>query len=129
MDASGRWGSVRVRQDLIDRVAKALNTAEAKREGFTNISQYTDHVLREALAEMERQRFEHVNMYEDHVKVLDNHIGNQGRIVAIYFKHDIGPMCDYCEMPDCVHIQYAWEIGDVREVLERRGLKPPESRL
>ena len=82
----GKWGSIRVRQDLIDRVAKALASEEAKRAGFTNISHYTDHVLREAVADLENKRFEHVNMYEDHIKILDNRIGRQGRILSVYFR-------------------------------------------
>lgn len=125
----GKWGSIRVRQDLIDRVAKALASEEAKRAGFTNISHYTDHVLREAVADLENKRFEHVNMYEDHVKILDNRIGRQGRILSVYFRHDAEPVCDYCEESDCVHIQYAWEMGSVRKMLEMRGLRPPPSRI
>ena len=128
MSGTAKWGSIRVRQDLIDRVAKALNTEEAKRDGFTNVSQYTDHVLREAVSELESKRFEHVNMYEDHVKILDNRAGRQGRILSVYFRREAGPMCDYCEESDCVHVQYAWEIDDVQRILEQHGLRPPSSK-
>ena len=126
---AARWGNIRVRQDLIDRVVKCMNSAEGKRYGYTNISQYTDHVLRAALAELEDKRFEHVNMYEDHVKILDNHIGHQGRILSVYFSHGSNPVCDYCESDECVHVQYAWEIDGVREILKKHGFKPPLSRI
>ncbi len=129
MSGTTKWGSIRVRQDLIDRVAKALHTEEAQRDGFTNVSQYTDHVLREAVSDLESKRFEHVNMYDDHVKILDNRVGRQGRILSVYFRRDTNPMCDYCEESDCVHVQYAWEIDGVRRMLEQHGLRPPSSRV
>lgn len=119
------WGNVRVRQDLIDRMTKALHTAELQREGFTNVAQLTDNIIRKALASLESKRFEHINMYEDHVKILDNHIGRQGRIISVYYKENMDPICEYCEDSDCVHIQYAWEIGAVRDILKQHGFKPP----
>ena len=119
------WGNVRVRQDLIDRMTKALHTAELQREGFTNVAQLTDNIIRKALASLEAKRFEHINMYEDHVKILDNHIGRQGRIISVYYKENMDPICEYCEDSDCVHIQYAWEIGAVRDILKQLGFKPP----
>lgn len=119
------WGNVRVRQDLIDRMTKALHTAELQREGFTNVAQLTDNIIRKALASLEDKRFEHINMYEDHVKILDNHIGRQGRIISVYYKENMDPICEYCEDSDCVHIQYAWEISAVRDILKQHGFKPP----
>ena len=71
----------------------------------------------------------HLNMYDDHVKILDNRLGKLGRIVSVYFKRDGKPYCDYCQEPDCVHVQYAWEIPEARKVLEGHGLKPPPSRV
>ena len=119
------WGNVRVRQDLIDRMTKALHTAELQREGFTNVAQLTDNIIRKALASLEAKRFEHINMYEDHVKILDNHIGRQGRIISVYYKENMDPICEYCEDSDCVHIQYAWEISAVRDILKQHGFKSP----
>ena len=46
-------------------------------------------------------------MYDDHVKIMDRQLGKLGRIVSVYFKRDGKPYCDYCEEPDCVHVQYA----------------------
>ena len=31
----------------------------------------------------------------------------------------------YCDEHMCVHIQYAWEIPDVRKILSARKLTPP----
>lgn len=123
------WGSVRVRQDLIDRMARALNTEHVRQEGFTNVAQFTDHVIREALATLENKRFQHINKYEDHVKILDNRIGKMGRIVSVYYREGLNPVCDYCEESACVHVQYAWELDDVRSALIERGLRPPPARL
>ena len=127
--AKSTWGNIRVRQDLIDRMTKALHTPELQREGFTNIAQFTDSIIRKSLSAVEDKRFEHINMYEDHVKILDNHIGRHGRIISIYYKKGMDPICEYCENSVCIHIQYAWEIDSVRAILKQHGFKPPPAQL
>lgn len=112
---------------MIERIASVLKTENAKNMGYTNIAQFTDIVLREAVKDLERS-LSHVNCYEDHVKILDKDLEGRGRIVSVYFKEEGPPYCDYCEEHDCVHVQYAWEIPEAREPLLRRGLKPPPSR-
>ena len=121
------WGSIRIRRDLIDRIAVILKTKEAKNRGYTNIAQFTDVALRNAVRDLER-RFSHINMYEDHVKILDSQLDGKGRILSVYFKRDGKPYCDYCEETDCTHVQYAWELPEARKVLEGYGLQPPTSR-
>ena len=70
-----------------------------------------------------------VQLVDDHVKIMDNKLGKLGRIVSVYFKKENSPWCDYCEEPDCIHVQYAWEIADVRKILEKYGFSPPPSRV
>ena len=123
----GDWKTVNVKKSLLDEVERVQRTDEAKKAGITNAAQFVDLALREALEKFERRRFEHINMYEDHVKILDNKLGRAGRIVSVYFR-DAKAWCEYCDEHMCVHIQYAWEIPDVREVLSARKLAPPPSR-
>ena len=122
-----KWGNIRIRQELINRLSKILEIKAAKTDGFTNVSQFADHILRKTLEDMEKQ-MEHVNMYVDHVKIMDRKLGKLGRIVSVYFKKGGSSWCDYCDANDCIHIQYAWELSDVRKILEKEGLKPPASR-
>ena len=128
MKKISRWGNIRIRQDLIDRLSKILELKEVKTDGFTNISQFTDYVLRKAIDDMEKQ-MEHLNMYDDHVKIIDRKLGKLGRIVSVYFKKGNKPWCDYCRESDCIHVQYAWEIADARKILEKYGFSPPPSRV
>ena len=123
----GDWKTVNVKKSLLDEVERVQRTDEAKKAGITNAAQFVDLALREALEKFERRRFEHINMYEDHVKILDNKLERAGRIVSVYFR-DAKAWCEYCDEHMCVHIQYAWEIPDVREVLSARKLAPPPSR-
>ena len=121
------WKTVNVKKSLLDEVERVRRTDEAKKAGITNAAQFVDLALREALEKFERRRFEHINMYEDHVKILDNKLGRAGRIVSVYFR-EAKAWCEYCDEHMCVHIQYAWEIPDVREALSARKLTPPPSR-
>ena len=123
----GDWKTVNVKKSLLDEVERVQRTDEAKKAGITNAAQFVDLALREALEKFERRRFEHINMYEDHVKILDNKLERAGRIVSVYFR-DAKAWCEYCDEHMCVHIQYAWEIPDVRAVLSARKLAPPPSR-
>ena len=121
------WKTVNVKKAMMDEVERMLQTDAIRKEGITNMSQFVDLALREKIERLERKRFDHVNMYDDHVKILDNKLDRMGRIVSVYFR-DARAWCDYCEEHMCVHIQYAWEIPDVREVLAARKIAPPPSR-
>ena len=127
MKSNPNWGSIRIRRDLIDRIAVMLKTKEAKNRGYTNIAQFTDVALRNAVRDLER-RFSHISMYGDHVKILDSKLEGNGRILTVYFKLEHLPYCDYCKETDCVHVQYAWELPEARAVLEGYGLQSPPSR-
>ena len=123
------WVTTKVRRTLEHEIEKALRSDEAKKEGLTNKAQFVDYAIRELLTRLEVERMNHLNMYDDHVKILDNRLGKLGRIVSVYFKRDDRSWCDYCEEPDCVHVQYAWEIPEAKKVLEGHGLQPPPSRV
>ncbi|MDE0526734.1 MAG: hypothetical protein OXI27_09115 [Thaumarchaeota archaeon] len=120
------WKTVNVKKAMMDEVERMLRTDAVRKEGITNMSQFVDLALREKIERLERMRFEHINMYEDHVKILDNKLGRAGRILSVYFR-DSRAWCEYCDEHMCVHIQYAWEIPDVREVLAARKIAPPPS--
>ena len=121
------WKTVNVKKAMMDEVERMLRTDAVRKDGITNMAQFVDLALREKIERLERMRFEHINMYDDHVKILDNKLGRTGRILSVYFR-DTRAWCEYCDEHMCVHIQYAWEIPDVREVLAARKIAPPPSR-
>ena len=123
------WVTTKVRRTLHDEIGRALRTEEARRNGLTNTAQFVDTAVRELLERCESDRFNHVNMYDDHVKILDNRLERVGRIVSVYFRRGRRSWCDYCEAADCVHVQYAWELPDVKEKLAGQGLTPPPSKI
>ena len=43
------WGNVRVPQGLVEEIEKYLASADAKKRGFTSVSQFVAHSLRKEL--------------------------------------------------------------------------------
>lgn len=127
--AAENWVTTKVRRTLHDEISKALRTEEARKNGLTNTAQFVDTAVRDLLEKCKSERFNHINMHDDHVKILDNRLDNVGRIVSVYFRRGNETWCDYCEASGCVHVQYAWEIPEVKARLAEHGLNPPPSRL
>ena len=123
------WISCVIRREVMNRVKAILETDTAKREGLTNSTMFIDMAIREKMRNYFLQVMSHINTHDDHVKILDQRLGTKGRIVAVYFFRYGAPYCDYCEEPDCLHVQFAWEIPHARLALESHGQKPPPSRL
>ena len=115
------WDTLRIPHDLMEELEKFLESAVAKKTGFTSRTQVTTTAMREFLQRYSK-RFEHVNTYEDKVRILDNNIGRRGDIVTVQFKGKTA-FCDYCESSDCIHVKYCWEIPQVAEVLRKHGLR------
>lgn len=118
------WDTLRVPHDLMEELEKFLESAVAKKTGFTSKTQATTTAMREFIQKYSK-RFEHVNTYEDKVRILDNNIGKRGDIVTVQFKGKVA-FCDYCESKDCIHVKYCWEIPQVVEVLKKHGLRLPD---
>ena len=123
------WRPVQLPKDLVDEVERIIKIDEIKKQGITSISQFISRTVNEEFEKLKQKNISHVNMYEDHVKIMDRKLGKLGRIISVYFKKGKTSWCDYCEEPDCIHVQYAWEIPEVRKILEKHGLKPPPSRV
>ena len=124
-----KWNTVRIREGTYKEIEKALETDELERLGISSISQFVTNALIKQLEESRQKSMEHVNMSEDHVKIMDRKLGRMGRILAVHFKQEHPPYCDYCEESDCIHVQYAWELPEARKVLEGHGLQPPPSKV
>ena len=125
----GNWKTTMIRGELLVRVKAIVESNAAKNQGVTNISQFIDLAIREKIEEFKITSLSHINTYEDHVKILDLMLGEHGRIVSVDFNNDGSPYCDYCEAPDCVHVQFAWEIPAARDILHGHGFAPPPSKL
>ena len=126
---AGNWRTAMIRGELLVRVKAIVESNAAKNQGVTNISQFIDLAIRDKIKEFKVASLSHVSTYEDHVKILDLMLDARGRIVAVYFNNDGSPYCDYCKTPDCVHVQFAWEIPKVRDMLHGHGFAPPPSKL
>ena len=123
-----KWNTVRVREGTYREIEKALESDEMERLGISSISQFVTNALIKQLEELRQESMEHINMYDDHVKIMDRKLGKMGRIIAVHFKQEHLPYCDYCEETGCIHVQYAWELPEARAVLRGYGLQPPASR-
>ncbi len=123
------WKSIKVREETYNEIEKTLKTKMAKEMGLTNLTQFANYSITQQIEKLKPKRLEHVNMYEDHVKIMDNKLGKVGRIISVYFKKRQNSWCDYCEENNCIHVQFAWEIPDVRSILLNNDLKPPPSRI
>ena len=126
---AGNWRTAMIRGELLVRVKAIVESNAAKNQGVTNISQFIDLAIRDKIKEFKIASLSHVSTYEDHVKILDLMLGAHGRIVAVDFNKDGSPYCDYCEAPDCVHVQFAWEMPKARDMLHGHGFAPPPSKL
>ena len=124
----GNWRTAMIRGELLVRVKAIVESNAAKNQGVTNISQFIDLAIREKIEKFKVVSLSHISTYEDHVKILDLMLDAHGRIVAVDFNNDGSPYCDYCEAPDCVHVQFAWEIPKARDILYGHGFAPPPSK-
>ena len=124
-----KWNTVRIREEMYREIERVLEREDIKKLGISSISQFVTNALISQLIELRRGSMIYVNIYDDHVKILDSRLEEKGRILAVYFKREGLPYCDYCRATDCVHVQFAWELPKAKVVLEREGLKPPMSRV
>ena len=122
------WETVKIPKSLLEQIEKIINSEYGVKIGLRNKNQFVTDAVKKLVQEYS-ERFNHLNMYDDHVKIIDNKLGKLGRIVSVYFKKEGRPWCDYCRESDCIHVQYTWEIADVRKVLEKYRFSPPPSRV
>ncbi len=122
------WETVAIPKSLVEQIEKIINSEYGAKIGLRNKNQFVTDAVKKLIQECS-ERLKHINMYDDHVKIMDNKLGKLGRIVSVYFKKGNNPWCDYCEEPDCIHVQYAWEIAGVRKILEKYRFSPPPSRV
>ena len=122
------WRPVQLPKDLVDTVESLLKTSRVKKQGITSISQFIARTVNEEILKLESFRMAKVSTYKDHVRIMDNKIGNVGRIVSVYFKKGNSSWCDYCDKANCIHVQYAWEIPAAKEMFEIHGMNYPHSK-
>lgn len=115
---------------MLDAIDKYLQTERAKEKGFTSRSDVAITAIREFLSREGyyplRPRFEHLNTYDNNVKLLDNELE---RVASVYFKIDHETYCDVCEKSDCIHLEVAWTIPEVADVLRKHGFESPEEKV
>jgi len=125
------WDTVRIPKSLSEEVEKFLQTDIAKRMGYNSKAQFVIDAVREYLLKMEkRPRLEHINTYSNRVTILDRELEGRGRVIDVIFLEKknglekiVYPYCTYCETTDCLHADYAFEIPEVRRILQQHGIK------
>lgn len=116
------WTSVSVDKALVTLARRAMQTTAARESGVSSVSKFVELAMREKLERMDMHRFEHVSTLDDSIRILDSSLTPMGTIVTVSFK-DESAWCSYCDETQCVHVQYAWSIPEIRDVLEKRGLR------
>ena len=122
----GDWKTIAVRRRLRQDIDQMLLTESAKDTGLVNATQFVENSIREMLRGVSLRRFELVGVHDDHVSMMDTKVTPLGTTASIYLRKE-KPWCDSCDKHACIHIQYMWEISDVREALMDRGFRPPDA--
>jgi len=126
------WSVVKIPRELDRQIEEFLKTDTAKEQLLRSKSHVATQAIKEFLAKFKiekKPRFEHINVYRNRVTILDRELEGRGRIVDGVFvrknEHEkvVYPYCTYCGTNDCVHTDYAFEIPQVREILEKAGIR------
>jgi Arc/MetJ-type ribon-helix-helix transcriptional regulator len=112
--------TVKLPESLTDEVDKYLGI-----KGFTSRAEITKQALREFMerdplpkTEKNLPRFQHVNADSTGIKIFEQSPeGN--RIVHVTFSPD-GIECDHHGDENCEHVQYALQLADVQEIIQKR---------
>ncbi len=120
-----KWGNVRIRQELIDRVSKFLESGYARKLGYTNISQLVDDLVRTKL-----RRFEFSNLGISRVSdsEFDIYDGRKGDVKKGKLKIKKNQfVCSICKSNKCIHLKLLWDEFDY-EIMKNKQiiLKPFE---
>ena len=117
-----KYVNVSIPRSIINEVDKIIREGNL---GYESRAEFMKDGARKLLSLMkERPRFQHVNTWDNHVKILDNWLETDGRIIPVYFKIE-GARCGYCRADHCVHVDFAWSIPDVEKILTEKGVKRP----
>jgi hypothetical protein len=108
----------RIKRQTISFEGEILEWLEYKiKKGiFHNFQHGVNYSLLKQI-EQEEPRLKHFNIYEDHVTIHDRYLD---RLVDVYFRNGKA-YCEHCESFDCIHIEFALNIPEVREDLKKRG--------
>lgn len=80
-------------------------------------------IIEQFLIEHTSYRFEHVNTLDNHITMKDRKLG---RVVYVYIKEPKELWCELDNATECPHIQFAYTIRQVREVLSAKGWQLPD---
>ena len=119
----GEWTTVAIKRALIDEIERFLLTQTARDAGLTSAPQFVDLAIRMMIRRIELMRFELIHAYEGHVSILDSKVKPLGAIAHVYLR-EVNMWCDLCDEHLCVHMQYMWEVPEVRRMLQERGFEP-----
>lgn len=108
-------------KDLLERVEiQRKLEIDHYRETLSSLGKW---IIDEYLIEHTFFRFKHVNIYEDYVRIYDKKLR---RFIDIYKKPTRVLACQVCEAIDCIHVQFAFSVTQVRQSLESQGWELPD---
>ena len=118
MSADDGFQSLRLRRELIREIDGFVQSERAKKLGYKNRAEFVDRAVRDKLIET-RADMKHVYVLADHVKIVDFALK---LIVSVYFKEEGTVWCDYDHTDNCPHVDYALQLPEVKEALEKRRI-------
>ena len=102
-----KWGNIRIRQEIIDRVLEFLDSNYAKKQGYSNISHFVDDLIRTKL-----KRFEYNNMRATPVEEGKKYAVDEYGDSIIRYKIEVKDnqiFCDKCNLTNCIHVRLVWD--------------------
>jgi len=121
------YGHVSLPRELleeIDRLMKDLKLGYESRAEF--IKEAIRHFMEELKKSSPPKRLEHVNIYYNYVTILDRELEGRGRIVDVMLRKNdewVQPFCTYCQSENCLHADFAFEVPEIKQAMEKQGLR------
>ena len=117
MKKMSQWGNVRMTQSLIDEIAEYVQTEGAKKQGYTNVTQFVNSTIRKRLDEIQKQGYHIILRNKQSDTYLDLVIRENGKNV----------FCKECNSEDCMHVEMALEDKGIRKILKKNGFSLSKS--
>ena len=122
---SEKLRTVKVKEDTY----ADLSTIKGMLMARNHESKSYDDAIKELIGLYEKEEvgsefpdFVHVNVFNDHATIADQKIK---RFVEVFFRDDGTAFCEICESTKCDHVQYAYNLPEVKEAFKRKGLEIP----
>ncbi len=136
MSPRREWSTIRIPKELEEQLEEFLESEEARMQGYRHKTEIATEAIREFLRRhwtgIKKTRLRHVNTWRNRVAIEDPDLPDdpaKRRIVEVVFmrrnerEEIVYPYCTYCQTSECIHVDFAWEIPEVRAKLTKAGIR------